>query len=295
MKKIIILIPVYNDWQSVFKLLENIDKGLEVWDSDVAHISAIIVNDASTEERPINTSTFNSLKSVQVINMKKNKGHARCNATGLKYITANSDFDLVIPMDADGEDRPEELGPLLCKAYEYPEKVITANRVKRSEGLFFRFCYLSHKYLTFIFTGKLIKYGNFTCLPKFAVNQMINDSATWSSFSGSLAKIIKGEDLTSVSSTRGTRYFGPSKMSFVNLLKHSLSIMAVFKKTLLIRSIFFLISYLFLIINNFSIVTLIPVVAVITMLVSVMILSKRENMLEFNESLKDIQSIDKIK
>ena len=295
MKKIIILIPVYNDWQSVFKLLENIDKRLEVWDSDVAHISAIIVNDASTEEKPINTSTFNSLKSVQVINMKENKGHARCNAAGLKYITANSDFDLVIPMDADGEDRPEELGPLLCKAYEYPEKVITANRVKRSEGLFFRFCYLSHKYLTFIFTGKLIKYGNFTCLPKFAVNQMINDSATCSSFSGSLAKIIKGEDLTSVSSTRGTRYFGPSKMSFVNLLKHSLSIMAVFKKTLLIRSIFFLISYLFLIINNFSIVTLIPVVAVITMLVSVMILSKRENMLEFNESLKNIQSIDKIK
>ena len=295
MKKIIILIPVYNDWQSVFKLLENIDKGLEVWDSDVAHISAIIVNDASTEERPINTSTFNSLKSVQVINMKENKGHARCNAAGLKYITTNSDFDLVIPMDADGEDRPEELGPLLCKAYEYPEKVITANRVKRSEGLFFRFCYLSHKYLTFIFTGKLIKYGNFTCLPKFAVNQMINDSATWSSFSGSLAKIIKGEDLTSVSSTRGTRYFGPSKMSFVNLLKHSLSIMAVFKKTLLIRSIFFLISYLFLIIDNTSIVTLTPVVAVTSILVSVMILSKRENILEYNKSLGNIQNIDKIK
>ena len=291
MKKIIILIPVYNDWQSVFKLLENIDKGLEAWDSDVAHISAIIVNDASTEERPINTSTFNSLKSVQVINMKENKGHARCNAAGLRYISANSEFDLVIPMDADGEDRPEELGPLLCKAYEYPDKVITANRVKRSEGLFFKFCYLLHKYLTFIFTGKLIKYGNFTCLPKFTVNQMINDPATWSSFSGSLAKIIKREDLTSVSSTRGTRYFGPSKMSFVNLLKHSLSIMAVFKKTLLIRSIFFLIVYLFLIINYFSIITLIPVVGIIIMMLSVIILSKRENMLEFDSSLDNIRNL----
>ena len=292
MKKIIILIPVYNDWQSVFKLLENIDKGLEAWDSDVAHISAIIINDASTEERPINTSTFNSLKSVQVINMKENKGHARCNAAGLRYISANSEFDLVIPMDADGEDRPEELGPLLCKAYEYPDKVITANRVKRSEGLFFKFCYLLHKYLTFIFTGKLIKYGNFTCLPKFAVNQMINDSTTWSSFSGSLAKIIKDKDLTSVSSTRGTRYFGPSKMSFVNLLKHSLSIMAVFKKTLLIRSIFFLIVYLFLIINNFSIITLIPVVGIIIMMISVIILSKRENMLEFDSSLDNIRNVE---
>ena len=295
MKKIIILIPVYNDWQSVFKLLENIDKGLEVWDSDVAHISAIIFNDASTEERPINTSTFNSLKSVQVISMKANKGHARCNAAGLKYISANSEFDLVIPMDADGEDRPEELGPLLCKAYEYPNKVITANRVKRSEGLFFKFCYLFHKYLTFIFTGKLIKYGNFTCLPKFAVNQMINDSATWSSFSGSLAKIIKDEDLTSVLSTRGTRYFGPSKMSFVNLLKHSLSISAVFKTTLLIRSIFFLIVYLFLIIGNISATTLIPVVAVIVMMVSAIILSRREDMQEFNNSLENIQTIDQIK
>ena len=295
MKKIIILIPVYNDWQSVFKLLENIDKGLEVWDSDVAHISAIIVNDASTEERPINTSTFNSLKSVQVINMKKNKGHARCNATGLKYITANSDFDLVIPMDADGEDRPEELGPLLCKAYEYPEKVITANRVKRSEGLFFKFCYLAHKYLTIIFTGQSIKYGNYTCLPKFAVNQMINDSATWSSFSGSLAKTVREKDRTSISSTRGTRYFGPSKMSFINLIKHSLSIIAVFKTTLLIRSIIFLITYLFLIIGNISIITLIPILAVISMLISAMILSRRENMSEFNNSLENIQSIDKIK
>jgi len=295
MKKIKILIPVYNDWQSVFKLLENIDKGLEAWDSDVAHISVIIVNDASTEEKPINTSTFNSLKSIQVINMKVNKGHARCNAAGLKYINANCDFDLVIPMDADGEDRPEELGPLLCKAYEYPDKVITANRVKRSEGLFFRFCYLVHKYITFIFTGKSIKYGNYTCLPKFVVNQMINDSATWSSFSGSLAKIIKDENQASISSTRGVRYFGPSKMSFINLLKHSLSIITVSKITLLIRSTLFLIAYLFLIADNLSLITLLPAAAVVIMMISVIILSRRENILELNNSLENIQNIDQIK
>ena len=295
MKKIKILIPVYNDWLSAFKLLNKIDQGLDAWDPDVVHISVIIVNDTSIEKRPINNTNFNNLKSIQVINMKENKGHARCIAVGLKYINENTNFDLVIPMDADGEDRPEELGPLLCKAFEHPDKVITANRVKRSEGLFFKFCYLFHKYLTFIFTGKLIKYGNFTCLPKFAVNQMINDSATWSSFSGSLAKIIKDEDLTSVSSTRGTRYFGPSKMSFVNLLKHSLSISAVFKTTLLIRSIFFLIVYLFLIIGNISATTLIPVVAVIVMMVSAIILSRREDMQEFNNSLENIQTIDQIK
>ena len=293
MKKIKILIPVYNDWQSVFKLLENIDYGLEAWDDGVAHISVIIINDASTEERPFNSIAFKSLKSLQIINMKNNKGHARCIAAGLKYISENNNFDLVIPMDADGEDRPEELGILLCKAYELPDKVITANRIKRSEGYVFKICYLAHKYLTLIFAGQTIKYGNYTCLPKAVVNEMVNEPSTWSSFSGSLAKIVK--DRKSISSERGKRYFGPSKMSFVNLLKHSLSIIAVFKKTLLIRSILFLIAYLFLMIGKISIITLIPVIGVIIMMFSVIILSKRENKLEFDRSLENIESIDKIK
>ena len=292
MKKIKILIPVYNDWQSVFKLLENIDQRLEVWDPDVAHISVIIVNDASTEEMPINTSTFNSLRLIEVINMKNNKGHARCIAAGLKYITENIDFDLVVPMDGDGEDRPEELGPLLCKAYEYPNHVITANRVKRSEGFIFKFCYVAHKYLTFFFTGQSIKFGNYTCIPKAVANEMVNKAATWSSFSGSLTKIAK--DRKYISSTRGKRYFGPSKMSFINLLKHSLSISAVFKKTLFIRSILFLAIYSFLITGNISTITLIPVVAVIFMIISIIILSRRENMSEFSRSLDNIKDIKDI-
>jgi hypothetical protein len=295
MKKIKILIPVYNDWLSAFKLLNKIDQGLDAWDPDVVHISVIIVNDTSIEKRPINNTNFNNLKSIQVINMKENKGHARCIAVGLKYINENTNFDLVIPMDADGEDRPEELGPLLCKAFEHPDKVITANRVKRSEGFIFRFCYIVHRYLTFIFTSKSIKYGNYTCLPKFAVNLMVNNSATWSSFSGSLAKIIKNKERVTISSIRGKRYFGPSKMSFINLLKHSLSIMAVFKMRLLIRSILFLIVYPFLIAGNLSLITLLPAVGVVIMMISVIILSQRENILEFNNSLENIQNIDQIK
>ena len=122
---------------------------------------------------------------------------------------------------------------------------------------------------------------------------MVNEPATWSSFSGSLAKVVK--DKKFIPSERGTRYFGPSKMSFINLLKHSLSIIAVFKNTLLIRSILFLIAYLFLVIGKISIITLIPVIGVIIMMFSVITLSKRENMTEFNSSLENIESIDKIK
>ena len=290
MSKVKILIPVYNDWQSVFKLLENINSQVSKLNDE---FSVIIVNDASTESRPEFSVDLNNLNSIQIMNMKENKGHARCNAAGLKHINEKEDFDYIIPMDGDGEDRPEELGLLIKKIKDYPDTVVTADRVKRSEGFIFKFCYLAHKYLVFIFTGQTIKYGNYTCLPKSAVNVMVNEPATWSSFSGSLAKIVK--DRKSIPSERGTRYFGPSKMKFINLLKHSLSIIAVFKTTLLIRSILFLIVYLFLMIGKISIITLIPVIGVITMMISVIILARRENILEFNKSLDNIEKINILK
>ncbi len=288
--KVKILIPNYNDWQSVFKLLENIDlviAGLE------EEVSVLIVNDASTEQRPEISLNLNNLKSIQVINMKENRGHARCNAAGLKYINEREDVDYVIPMDGDGEDRPEEIRLLIEKAKEYPDTVITANRIKRSEGLLFKFCYLIHKYLTFVFTGQSIKFGNYTCLTKSAVDKMSKEAATWSSFSGSLSKAVK--DRRSVPSIRGSRYFGPSKMSFINLLKHSLSIVAVYKFTVLIRSIIFLAVYIFLVSQYISVVTFIPIVLVVVMIISVFVLSGRENITELNSSLENINNIDNLK
>ena len=290
MNKIKILIPIYNDWQSVFKLLENINLESSVLEGE---FSVIIINDASTESKPELLTNLENLKSIQVINMRKNKGHARCNAAGMKYINEKEEFDYIIPMDGDGEDRPEELSLLIEKIKIFPNTVITANRVKRSEGFIFKFCYSIHKYLTLVFTGQNIKYGNYTCIPKSIVNKMINEPATWSSYSGSLAKTTK--DRKFIPSIRGKRYFGPSKMSFVNLLKHSLSIITVFKTTLLIRAIIFLIAYLFLVMGKISVITLIPVIGVIIMILSAITLSKRENMTEYNNSLNNIESVEKIK
>tara|TARA_B100000029_G_scaffold50955_1_gene46336 strand:- start:113 stop:982 length:870 start_codon:yes stop_codon:yes gene_type:complete len=288
--KIKILIPIYNDWQSVFKLLENINleiAGLE------EEISVIIVNDASTEQRSEFNFSLNNLKSVNVINMKNNRGHARCIAAGLKYINEKEDFDYVIPMDGDGEDRPEEIKMLIEEAKNYPDMVITANRIKRSEGFIFKLGYQIHKYFTYIFTGESIKFGNYTCLPKSVVIKMVEEAATWSSFSGSLTKITK--ERKSIPSTRGLRYFGPSKMSYVNLLKHSLSIISVFRKTVLVRSIIFLAVYFFLMSQHLSAITLIPVILVISMIVSVFVLSNRENIMEFNISQENINNIENLK
>ena len=290
MKKIKILIPIYNDWQSVFKLMENINS--EVSNLD-AEFSAIIVNDASNENRPEFSLNLDNIKSIKVINMKENRGHARCNASGLKYIIENEEFDYVIPMDGDGEDRPEEIKNFLDNLNYSPDIPIVGERVKRSEGLFFKLCYLIHKIITIVFTGQSIKFGNYTFLPKSTVQKMVNEKATWSSVSGSLAKVEK--DRETISSERGTRYYGPSKMSFKKLMIHSLSIIGVFKINVLIRSILFLLVYTFLIHHKISIIMLIPVILVLALIASVFVLSKRENLNELNNSLENINNIENLK
>ena len=287
MKKIIILIPVYNDWKSVFKLLENIDLQIAKWDAEV---SVLIVNDASTEERPKTEISFKNIISIRVVNMKHNRGHARCNAAGLKYITEKENFDYVILMDGDGEDRPEELTLLFRKSKENPSKTVTLNRIKRSEGLFFKLLYELHKILTFVFTGKMIKFGNYSCLPKKDISKLVKDASLWSSFSGSVTKVIS--ERSSVPSIRGQRYFGPSKMNFFNLLIHSFSIIGVFKLSVIFRSALFLVLYLFFIYGNFSIITLMPAISLIIFVILVFKVCSRENIDELNNSLQNIKSID---
>ena len=288
--KIKILIPVYNDWQSTFKLIDEINS-LSI--DPKFQISIIIVNDASNHDRPNNEKDYENFQSLKIINMKINQGHARCIATGLKYIYQKEEFDYIIPMDGDGEDRPEEIKEFLNKIDESNGRAIIGQRVKRSEGLIFKICYQIHKLITLTFTGKSIRFGNYTCLPKTIVEKMINEKATWNSFSGSLTKLEK--DLLPIPSSRGPRYFGPSKMSFFNLLKHSLSIISVFRKTVLIRSALFIIIYILIIKSNASVITAIPLMLLLIMIYSISSLALRENMDEFDKALSNINDIEKVK
>ena len=288
--KYVILIPIYNDRESLKILIENINKEIK----DLNHkISLVVINDASSQQIIDEYPNSDNINSLEIINMKENRGHARCIASGLKYIYEKKEFDYIIPMDGDGEDRPEEIKNFIELSEQSNDKSIVGERVKRSEGLIFKACYEFHKFLTYVFTGQLIKFGNFTCLSRSTVKKLLNEKSTWNSFSGSLKKIEK--DLLSTPSTRGKRYFGPSKMSFFNLLKHSLSIISVFRKTVLIRSALFIIFYILIIKSYASIITSLPLVLLLIMIYSISSLALRENIEEYNNSLTNIHDIDRIK
>ena len=288
--KYVILVPIYNDRESLKLLVENINSEIK----DLNHeISLVVINDASSQQIIDTYPNIESISSFEIINMKENRGHARCIASGLKYIFEKKEFDFVIPMDGDGEDRPEEIKNFIQLSEKSLEQSIIGARVKRTEGKIFQLCYQFHKFLTLAFTGHSIKFGNFTCLSKSTVKKLLDEKATWNSFSGSLKKIEK--NLLPTPSIRGKRYFGPSQMSFFNLLKHSLSIISVFRKTVLIRSALFIIFYILLIKSYASVITSIPLVLLLIMIYSISSLALRENIEEFNNALTNIHDIDKVK
>jgi hypothetical protein len=288
MKKIIILIPVFNDWDSLVKLLNEINNSIE--DTKNYEFNCIVINDASSIKQP-DLSKPSNIKSFKIINMKNNKGHARCNAFGIRHISENEIFDYVILMDGDGEDRPIEIKDFVTEISKNPNMSVVANRSKRSEGTIFQSMYRIHKFLTYIFTGKKINFGNYSCLTKQDIRSLSDKASLWSSYSGSVKKNLK--ELKEMNTIRGMRYFGPSKMSLSNLVIHSFSIIAVFKNQVFLRSAFGLIilSFANSFIGIFSI--FLQIMLVIFNLI-IFIISLRESKKGLIESQHNVSDTKKI-
>ena len=285
MKKIKILIPVYNDWESLIELLNEINKVIS--DIKNTEFDCMIVNDASTIKLP-EIKVPKNVKKIEIFNMKENRGHARCNAFAIRYLSKKDDFDHLIVMDGDGEDRPEEIKYLVNQALEDQEVSVVAKRVKRSEGFLFQILYEVHKLITLVFTGKQINFGNYSCLTNKDVVTLSQQESLWSSFSGTLKKSIRR--LNTINSTRGSRYFGPSKMSLFNLGIHSFSIIAVFKSQVFLRGLIFgILIYLFKSILGNS--TTYLILALITFLALIYLNSFRESIEDFVKSEENIDNV----
>ena len=288
MKKIIILIPVYDDWESLKKLIGEIDKIIKFF-NDIS-FECVIVNDASTTQ-PSELHKPNNFDSLELLNMKENRGHARCNAFGIRYISQNKKFDNLILMDGDGEDRPEEIKSLVKKIIENPDLSVVAKRIKRSEGLFFQTLYQLHKLITLIFTGQNVNFGNYCILTRRDVEKLHTKASLWSSFSGTVKKNLKS--INEISSIRGVRYFGPSQMSLLKLIIHSFSIIAVFKYNVFLRSTIILIALAYL--NSYlGNLTIFFQFLIVLFNLIIFIVSKREQEKGLLSSHNNLHNIKKI-
>ncbi|WP_445714516.1 glycosyltransferase [Flavobacterium sp.] len=230
-KNIYCLAPVYNDWESFAILIHEIQ--LLQQRLDDYNFYVVVVNDGSTEDIP---EDFDYKQiSVTILNLKINIGHQRGIAVGLQYIYNEvSDYDLVVVMDSDGEDKPHDIEALINKAVlEKERKIIFAQRKKRQESTFFKIGYFFYKYLFYFLTGQKISFGNFSIIPKKLLSKVVHQNNIWNHYSGGI--IQSKIPYEKVLLDRGKRYKGVSKMNFNSLIIHGLSSIAVYFDFLSLR------------------------------------------------------------
>lgn len=225
MKECIInLIPVYEDWSSLRLLLAKIEEHLATSERE---ISVLIVDDASVTPPPEDLlEERRAIAVVRILRLKVNLGHQRAIAIGLSYIQANLGPGTIVVMDADGEDRPEDISRLLRRSAETGGgHVVFAERANRSESLIFRGFYWLYRFFFRVATGRGIRFGNFSLIPPTLLSRIVALPDLWNNYAASLLKARL--PLQMVSCSRGTRLSGESKMGLIGLILHGLSAISV--------------------------------------------------------------------
>jgi len=230
----VIIIPQFNDWEALNLLIEKINTDLDP--VILQQSTLLIVDDCSTKTRVNPFVDFNG-KAIKVLKLYRNLGHQRAIAIGLSYVAENVEADKVIDMDADGEDAPGDINRLMAKSLQEPDKIIFAERNKRTESILFRLFYIIYKSVFKLLTGKVITFGNFSLVPKQRLQNLVRVSEIWNNYPGG---IIKSKiPYASVLTNRAQRLAGESKMNFVSLVLHGLSSISVMIDTTAVRILIF--------------------------------------------------------
>lgn len=222
-----ILTPVFNDWHSCSVLIQNVSKLFSADNS--VHYSFIVVDDGSTEEAPEGFTSQN----VRIVHLNRNIGHQRAIVLGLCHIQEHEPCDYVIVMDADGEDKPDDIIRLLDSAKQQQNNIIFGKRQRRVESLWFRFFYFWYKVMFRLLTGKQINFGNFCVIPSARLKTLIYVSELWNHFSGGI--IRSRIPYSTIPLDRGKRYSGKSKMNFISLIIHGLSGISIYTDAVAVR------------------------------------------------------------
>lgn len=221
----LVLIPVYDDWTAVARLLVELDRVLP---PERRETRIVLVNDGSESDvREFAAAIAAARLDVDVLHLRRNLGHQRAIAIGLAYLEGHLPCDAVVVMDGDGEDRPEDV-PKLLDALERGgrRRIVFAARSRRSENIAFVIMYNLYKILHFLLTGERVRVGNFSAVPRALLGRLVSVSDLWNHYAAAVFKSRLPYD--TIETSRGVRYSGKSRMDLVALVTHGLSAMSVF-------------------------------------------------------------------
>jgi len=227
-----VLIPIYNDWDSLRELLVQLDQAFTF----EYRLHLVLVDDASTQPKPDDLigRSLTVFASVVHLQLKCNLGHQRAIATALSWIGSTENTRPVIVMDGDGEDKPSDVPRLLHVFSEIGgNTAVFAERTKRSESLLFKLFYNLYRWLHWLMIGLPVKIGNFSIIPPPYVEGLVVSNYLWYHFAATVVRTRM--PYITVKTSRGTRYKGMSKMNFVSLVRHGISAIAVHAEVLSVR------------------------------------------------------------
>ena len=283
MQNHIFLLPLYNDWKSVQKLIGEINKQIKKVKKKAL---ILIIDDNSTKSQKLNIKAFRYIKNIKILSLRKNLGSQKAIAVGLKYLNSKKQKSIITILDSDGEDDSSQIAHMIKKAELNPDFVIVSCRTKRGEGIIFSWFYILHKFLTFIFTFKWINFGNYSSFDSKNLSNILKNNNAWLAYSSAVADNC---NIKKVYAARKKRFFGKSKLSLFGLFLHSLRVMSVF----LYRVIFLSFIYVCLVIyfkdflnHYFNIV--VALILFLNMLISLTYILMRTY--NFNKSLDLIRN-----
>ncbi len=250
LKTIVILTPVYNDWHSFTRLMSELDQCAS--DLKDVRLDVIAIDDGSTQSLGMGeneTREYKHIREISILHLVRNLGHQKAIALGIAYINSNVPCDLVIIMDADGEDQPKDIVNLLEESNRSPQHIIFARRARRSEGFIFQAFYFLYKISFNILTGREIAFGNFSLIPASLLNRVAHLPEIWNHFAAGIMRA--NIPWSSIPAKRGKRYAGQSNMNFIALVIHGLSAISVYIEILTVRLMLFAIVVIFIGIVSF--------------------------------------------
>jgi glycosyltransferase involved in cell wall biosynthesis len=231
--EIVILIPVWNDWASLEELLPRLDQELSL--SGVG-ADILVVDDGSLLDADgrFDGSSFDSIGRIDVLRLRRNLGHQRAIAIGLAYVEDCLSASVVVVMDADGEDDPADVPRLLARLREEGhQKVVFAERSRRSESFTFRIFYVFYKVLHYLLTGKGVRVGNFSAIPRRRLSSLVVVAEMWNHYAAAVLRSRQPHCM--IPTRRRRRLCGRSSMNFVSLVAHGLSAISVYSDVVGVR------------------------------------------------------------
>ena len=232
-----IFTPVYRDVPSFLTLRERLLEELAGSGGGLGPVRFVVIDDTAGQDPEIDG--LRELGDVTILQPPFNLGHQRALVYALrKMLPRVEDDDAVVTLDADGEDRPEDLPRLLAQLPANPgaeRKVVLALRTKRRESLGFKIFYRLFRLLFRALTGTTVRSGNFAAMPgSVAKRALLHPTFDLAYSSAILALDVPVEY---VPCERGERYRGKSKMTYGKLAMHGLRMLMPFTDRIAIRAL----------------------------------------------------------